>query len=405
VLDVVQTPPPQQPPTARITPGRIEIQQHQTARFDGSGSSDPDGKIRSWVWSLNNRPIDRQPLTRIDTGGLNPGEYTVRLEVTDEQGLTARDEARLVVIESGPLFDAAVTGLEMSPGSIAPNREVQIRAIVSNGGKDALRNVPVRFEVAGIQIAQQMLPLLAPGETREVTASWIPGSAGEQIVIATVNPDNQPPETNTTNNQRRLSFLVPPKEAVRVEPKPPDLSQGDAPKGSKIRYAVTLRVPAGKLRAGDYATFVSHLDPATPGVEYLFQFGDGENSGWTRAATVSHTYRAEGAYSATVSVRMGGAAISQSPPVRLVVGSAAGWSWLWLGGGIVALAAALEVFRRVRRLRNKIRVELVPQLNLQELRVETAGQRVAGCEIGLRTARGQSRFQVEASGPIAGQLN
>jgi PKD repeat protein len=387
VLEIVQAAPLRQPPTARIAPGRIEVPQGQPAHFDGSRSTDPDGVIRSWTWSLDDRPIDRQPSTRIDTSALNPGQYTVRLEITDEHGLTGRDEALLFIVEPPQNFDAAIVELDVSPAPVAPNHEVQIRAVVANLGKNALRNVAVTFEAGGTQIAERMLESLATGETRQITAGWIPRSTGEQIIIATVNPANQPPEVDRANNLRRLPFLV--------------LAEAD--RGKEGAFTVALRSDLESLRAGDSVTFVSHLDPAADDVEYLFQFGDGEQSEWTRETTASHTYRAGGAYGVTVTARVGGAEIAQSPPMRIVVGSAAGWSWLWLGGATAALAAALEFFKRVRRLRNKNRFTLVPQLNLQELRVATAGQRGASCEIGLRTARGQSRVQVEASGPIVGQ--
>jgi hypothetical protein len=183
--------------------------------------------------------------------------------VTDDQGLTARDEALFVVIEAPRNFDAAIIELDALSAPVSPNQEVRIRAVVANQGKDALRNVPLRFDVGGVRIAEEMVASLAPGATREVTVSWIPKTAGRQIVIATINPENQPQESDRSNNLRRHAIPVLARPNVRIEPNWLEVSAGDAARftaqvtasgsvaGGDVKYF--WRGPGG--RTGDAAEF------------------------------------------------------------------------------------------------------------------------------------------------------
>jgi hypothetical protein len=558
-LEIVQAPQTQQPPIARIVPRRIEVRQGQQAQFDGRGSTDPDGKIRAWMWSLNDRSMDRRPSAVIDTRGLNPGEYRVRLEVTDEQGLSARDVALLIVAQPPRDFDAAIVDLTVSPAPVSPNREVQIRAMVANQGKDPLRNVPVRFEIGGVRVAEKMLPSLGAGETREVTTSWIPRRAGEQIVIATVNPENQPPEGNRTNNLRRYSVTVLAQPNVRIDPSPLEVSQGELARftaqvtipgqppgrdityfwrgpgnrtgegaefqldtrelalgshkivleisqrngfkatagatlivrpakaevwitadnqnpetGTEVRfatgtrpdlsqvqyklifgdgaetewragaevvhryeqpgdytarllarrnnvdlgetsilinvkdiaYAVSLNTKTPSVRTGDLLAFNANVEPLADDTEYRFIFGDGQESGWTRSPTASHSYSADGAFTASVEARIGGARIFRSPVTRVSVANP-NWSpWIWFGAGFILLSVAATTYvRKTRLARSGAVITVVPRLNLEHLRVETRGTVNSGCDISLRTVRGQSRFAIEPSGPIFSRPN
>ncbi|HEY7557396.1 MAG TPA: PKD domain-containing protein [Candidatus Binatia bacterium] len=559
VLEILQPVQPQQPPIARITPKRIEVQRREPVRFDGSGSSDADGKIRTWTWSLNDRPIDRKPAANIDTRGLSPGEYRVRLEVTDEQGLTARDEALLVIIVPPRDVDAAIVQLDVLPAPVMPNRQVEIRAMVANRGKDALRNVPVRFEIGGVRIAEKTLPSLAAGETKEVTVSWIPKFTGERFVIATVNPDNQPPESNRTNNATQRAILVFTEPVIKIAPSPLEVRQGDMAKftgvvtipgrpagrdityfwrgpgnrtghgaefqfdthelsqgdykivleisdssgfkatanttlkvlgakpqvwltadtqspeaGGDVRfnagtrpdlsqvqykflfgdgeetewdvraqavhryaksgdytarllarrtgmdlgetfigisvkhtaYAVSLRTETESVSAGDPLAFIANIEPSADDVEYLFRFGDGQESGWTRSPAATHSYSGNGDFEATVEARIRGAQAVRSPVIHVNVSTSPLPPWLWIGAGFAVVAAAAAAYvKKTRLTRIHSGFAVVPKLNLDDLRVETQGQLKSGCEISLRTVRGQSRYDIEASGSIVGGRN
>jgi hypothetical protein len=548
------------PPVARINRAKVEVQQGASVRFS-SASYHPDRNRKiirsSWQTSWGQRASG--DYIDVDTRALNPGEYRVRLEVADDQGLTAREEALLIVVAPPRDFDAAILELDVSPAPVTPNREVHIRVRVANRGKDALKNLPVRFEIAGARIGQITLPTIAPGETNEVTLKWFAESAGEQIVIATVNPDNQPPETNRANNVRRYSISVLDGLNVSIEPRTLEVNQGDAAKFSAriempgqpgrralkylwrgpgnrrgedaefsvdtselkpgdhrivleiselggikptaaatlrirppsaevwlaadnqnpeidgnvnftsgtrpelsgvtykfifgdggetdwspraeavhrydtpgnytvrllarraganlgetsvginvnaIAYAVALRTESDAVRAGEPLAFIANVEPPDADVEYLFIFGDGRESGWTRSPTASHSYSRDGAYKATVAARIRGAQIIRGPVIRVNISASPWRPWLWLSAGFAAIAAAAAAYMRKSRLaRIRSGLAVVPKLNLDDLRVETQGKLNSGCEISLRTVRGPSRSDIEASGPIIGGRN
>lgn len=287
------------PPVAKINRAALEVQQGEPARFS-SASYHPDrnGKITRTLWQTSWGQKASGDYIDIDTRGLNPGEYRVRLEVTDGQSLTARDEALLIVVEPPRDVDAAIVQLDVWSAPVSPNREVQIRAMVANRGKDALRNVPVRFETGATRIAEKTLASLAGGETQEVTAIWIPKSGGEQSIIATVNPDNQPPESNRANNVRRRSIVVLTEPVIKIAPSPLEVRQGDTAKftgqatfpgqqgGREVKYF--WRGPGN--RTGQGAEFQLDTIELSPG-DHKIVLEISDSSGFKATANTTLTVR------------------------------------------------------------------------------------------------------------------
>lgn len=91
------TPPQDQPPTASFTTDCTEL----TCAFDGAGSDDPDGSVVSWAWEFGDgeqTTTDQPEAGRTYAAG---GTYTVRLTVTDDDGLTATT-TRTVMVTTPP---------------------------------------------------------------------------------------------------------------------------------------------------------------------------------------------------------------------------------------------------------------------------------------------------------------
>lgn len=72
--------PANQAPTARIAAGPSRI----TTEFDGSGSTDADGRLVSYVWSFGDGTTASG--ARVSHRYAEPGSYRVRLTVTDDDG-------------------------------------------------------------------------------------------------------------------------------------------------------------------------------------------------------------------------------------------------------------------------------------------------------------------------------
>ncbi len=94
---VTVNPVPNEPPIAVAGPDRV-VALGETVVLDGAASSDPDGNLIAWVWSLGDGRTATGPGVRHRYGA--PGVYTVRLSVQDGSGRpndTSEDELELVV--------------------------------------------------------------------------------------------------------------------------------------------------------------------------------------------------------------------------------------------------------------------------------------------------------------------
>jgi PKD repeat protein len=88
-----------QPPQAQFSFSPITPKVGDEVVFDASASKDPDGQIVEYLWDFGDgSPAESGP-TVIHAYG-SPGQYTVKLTVTDDQGLSASAEKTLTVVMS-----------------------------------------------------------------------------------------------------------------------------------------------------------------------------------------------------------------------------------------------------------------------------------------------------------------
>ncbi len=90
---------PNQPPVAIAGPDQT-IAENNVTVLDGSMSSDPEGTILSFSWSLNGAEISTDP--KVTVGPLPVGVHTVTLTVTDRSGASVSDDVILTVFANGP---------------------------------------------------------------------------------------------------------------------------------------------------------------------------------------------------------------------------------------------------------------------------------------------------------------
>jgi len=93
-----------QPPVASFSVAPNPAQTNQTVTFDGSTSTDVDGGIAKYEWDLNGdgtyeKDSGSNPVTSISYA--TTGVYTVRLRVTDEQGVRSTTNRALSIDNSG----------------------------------------------------------------------------------------------------------------------------------------------------------------------------------------------------------------------------------------------------------------------------------------------------------------
>ena len=217
----------------------------EVIQFDGSGSFDPEGGALSYVWDFGDGSTDTGPHpthTYVD-----PGDYTVTLTVTDDELLSAADEAAAHV-------------------NSAPQ---------ANAGGPYAGNIgdPIQFDGTGSSDpeADSLIYLwdFGDGETGSgPTPSHTYASGGQFVVTLQVTDPGDLSDEDTAQ------------ATVNAGP----TAEANGPVRGRGRRGD--RVLVGGLRS------IRTGDPLT----YLWDFGDGATS---TAANPSHAYAAGGSFTAT----------------------------------------------------------------------------------------------------------
>jgi PKD repeat protein len=223
-----------------------------TCTFDGSGSSDPDGTIRSYGWNFGDGATGSGATSsRTYAAG---GTYTVTLTVIDNVGATTQI-AHVITVNSPPVaaFTSTCSGLTCSfnaSGSSDPDGTIASYAWTFGDGTTGSGATTSRTYAAG------------GSYTVALTVTDNGSAASQTTHVVTVNPPNAPPVASFTSACNGLTCSF-------------NASGSSDPDGTIASYA--------------------------------WSFGDGTtNSG----ATANHTYAAGGSYTVTLTVTDNAAATS-----------------------------------------------------------------------------------------------
>ena len=249
--------------------------------FDGSNSTDDLG-IYSYEWAFGNGTLIGSGVAPA-YNFTSVGVYTVKLKVTDLEGLTDEDHMAVTVYDpSNPLPDLVARNLTVADYSPTvgdtDNATVEIYNL---GGADA-----ANFTVALTDTQNQSFSVpgisIAPGEMQKVTFQWI-ATGVNTTLTATADSGNTVAESDETNNNATLSLIV-----------------GN---GYDPNYAPTAVITASTTSAttGTAISFDAYNSTDSDGsiVSYTWHFGDGTTA--TGNAT-SHSYSAAGTYTVRLTV-------------------------------------------------------------------------------------------------------
>jgi PKD repeat protein len=148
-------------------------------------------------------------------------------------------------------------------------------------------------------------------------------------------------------------------------------------------YIYKLKLAAGPahqswMRGGVPIIFTATLAPPSTGAEYRFDFGDGQQSGWTPQSAVEYRYLRSGSYRSSVLVRRREDSTEpfRSNEISLgVIVPTPGWVWLttWTLGGLSLGMGARQLLKYWPKLRIKVRVSAPAVMEIKNPHASYAG--------------------------------
>ncbi len=237
--------------------------------FDATDSNDPDGAIASYVWDFG----DGQ-----SGGGVNAshqyvaqGTYTATLTVTDSDGAISSTAIDIVVAASNVL---PVPGFTATPSSGKASLLVQLDATASADSDG--------------QIASYDWDYGNGATGNGVTSSYLYATPGAYVVTLTVTDDDAAAVATS------IAVIVAPANVA------PGASFSATPSTGKAALTVQFDASASADSDGVISS-------------YGWDFGDNQSGS---GMTVSHTYTAQGAYTAILTVTDDdGVAVTSSLPI------------------------------------------------------------------------------------------
>ena len=260
------SPPPDIPPLPSFSVYPVEPEAGEAVRFDGSGSSDPDGRITEYWWDFGDGELGMGET--VEHTYRSAGEYPVTLSVTDDDGVVASISDRLTVWKPNTAPAASFVWKPVSPGGTPLDRPLRTtdRVILDASGS---------YDPDG-KIAEYDWDLDSDGEFEVSTAE-------PRITVAPFGPGSHPVTLRVIDADERSGAVM---HAITAE----------APTPPKAEFVFTPSSPSilDPIRFTDRST-----DADGTVVAWEWDFGDGLTS---REQDPIHRYSDEGEYRATLTV-------------------------------------------------------------------------------------------------------
>jgi hypothetical protein len=216
----VPPPPPNAPPAVALTVGPVTPGSTDLLRASAStvcvgdkvaltaGATDPNGDALLFSWKSSGGSIIGQGAnTQFDTAGLNPGDYTVTVEVSDGRGGVASDSKTIRVEACPPLTVCFGPNLDVTavPASAEAGEKINLSTTGVSGGRN-FGAVRYQWRVSAGTVSGSGLTAVldttgaASGSTIDVTVTATSeaggcSASGSTRVNVRVPPPPPPPPT------------------------------------------------------------------------------------------------------------------------------------------------------------------------------------------------------------------
>ncbi len=261
-----------------------------TATLDGSKSSDADGTINTYSWSMVSGPNTPGSTgansSKLSLTGLVAGVYSYQLSVTDNSGATATAQVKVTVIAQQNILPVANAGSSIT--ITLPTNTATLDGTKSSDADGSISKYswtmisgPNTPAATGATTASLSLSGLVAGQyVYQLTVTDNNGgSASAQVKITVVSPANKVPVANAGTDQT----ITAPASSVNL-----DGSASYDPDGTIASYSWVLKTGTGSITISNGNTSKPSVTGLTPGT-YSFQLTVTDNSGATSTALVTIT--------------------------------------------------------------------------------------------------------------------
>ncbi|MBO9730981.1 MAG: T9SS type A sorting domain-containing protein [Chitinophaga sp.] len=289
-VSIIVKPAANKPPVANAG-NNLQIQLPvNTAALDGSGSTDADGQITTWLWKKTAGPaggdLSTAGAAKTNVSNLQEGTYTYQLTVTDNAGASSNASINIIVLAAANKPPVANAG-----NNLQIQLPVNTAALDGSGSTDADGQIttwlwkktagPAGGDLSAAGVAKTNVNNLQEGTyTFQLTVTDNAGATNSADVNITVLPavaQNKPPVANAGNS---IQVQLPVNTAALD-------GSGSTDADGQIttwQWKKTAGPAGGDLSVSDVVkTNVSNLQEGT----YTYQLTVTDNAGASNSATVN----------------------------------------------------------------------------------------------------------------------
>ncbi len=281
------------PPVANAGTSVIINLPVNTTTLDGSKSSDADGTITSYTWTMISGP-NTPGATGVNSPslsltGLVAGQYIYQLTVTDNNGASASAQVKVTVIAQANIAPVANAG--SAQRITAPASSVNLNGsasydpdgtivayswvLISGQGSVTISNANT--------VTHTVLGLVPGAYVFQLTVTDNNGATNASQVVVTVLPASTQPNQNHVANAGANQTITAPTSTVNLNG-----SASNDPDGTIATYSWVLISGQGSVIISNANTATPNVTGLVPGT-YVFQLTVTDNSGATNSAQVTVT--------------------------------------------------------------------------------------------------------------------